>query len=362
MEQPNMTSGTIKQDEISLRDAILSAQRWWKYLLSKWMIIVFFGIAGAALGLGFAFTKKPSYVGELTFILEEGQQSSLASYAGLASQFGFDLGGGGSSGLFSGENILEFLKSRLMVERTLLSPVSVDNKEMSLADLYISFNELNKNWEKIPELKNLQFHPGKKNRGDFSRMEDSILNTIQGDVVKDYLSITKPDKKLSFISVRCISTNETFSKEFIQRLVYEATDFYVRTKTKRSKANVDQLQFLADSIEAQLNKKTYSSAVAQDLNLNPARQVASVETEIKTRDKIVLQTMYGEVVKNLELSKMTMAQETPLVQVVDTPIYPLKKEKLGKLKGLIIGGFCGGILIVLYLILRMVYVDIMKKE
>lgn len=350
-----------KPDEISLKDAIISMRRVWRYLLGKWLIIGVCGILGAALGVGYAFIKKPSYIGELTFILEEGKQSPIAAYAGLASQFGLDLGGGSSNGLFSGENILEFLKSRLMVERTLLSPVSADNKKMSLADLYISFNELHKNWEKIPELKNLQFVPG-RNRADFSRMEDSVLNTIQLDIVKKYLSVTKPDKKLSFIAVRCVSTNETFSKEFVQRLVYEATDFYVRTKTKRSKANVDQLQFLADSIETQLNKKTYSTAVAQDLNLNPARQVAGVETEIRSRDKVVLQTMYGEVIKNLELSKMSMAQETPLVQLVDMPIYPLQKEKLGKLKGLIIGGFCGALLMVIYLILRMVYADIMNKE
>jgi hypothetical protein len=66
------------------------------------------------------------------------------------------------------------------------------------------------------------------------------------------------------------------------------------------------------------------------------------------------------VVKNLELSKMAMAQETPVIQEVDMPILPLEKKRFGKLKGLIIGGFFGGVLIVLFLLMKKGYSDIMN--
>jgi DNA-directed RNA polymerase specialized sigma subunit len=182
---------------------------------------------------------------------------------------------------------------------------------------------------------------------------------MRNEIGKQNLNVSKIDKKLSFIAVQVASEDQLFSKFFTERLVAEATDFYVKTKTKRSKTNVDKLQAIADSLELQLNKKTYSTAVAQDLNVNPIRQVANVETEIRSRDKMVLQTMYAEVVKNLEISKMTMAQETPVVQVIDTPILPLKKERFGKLKGLILGGFVGGFLILIILILRKMIRDVM---
>ena len=52
----------------------------------------------------------------------------------------------------------------------------------------------------------------------------------------------------------------------------------------------------------------------------------------------------------LETLKLDMARETPIVQIIDTPRYPLKKDKLGKLKGIVFGGFVGGVLIVLYLV------------
>jgi len=57
-----------------------------------------------------------------------------------------------------------------------------------------------------------------------------------------------------------------------------------------------------------------------------------------------LQTMYGEVVKNLELSKTMAAIEEPLIQVIDVPRYPLEDDGGGELKYLVLGGvmvLCG---------------------
>ncbi|MGO4292715.1 hypothetical protein, partial [Chitinophaga sp. RAB17] len=274
--------------------------------------------------------------------------------------FGLDITGGASSGLFSGDNIIEFLKSRLMVEKTLLSPVKDGGKVKSLVDLFIESYELNKGWAKYPKLVSLHYPPG-ADRKSFTLEQDSILGVIFTTLLNDNLEVFKPDKKLSFVTAKCVSKNEVFSKFFVERLVTEATDFYVATKIKRSKTNVDKLQLTADSIELLLNKKTYAIAVKQDINMNPARQVASVATEVASRDKIVLQTMYTEVIKNLELSRMSMAQETPIIQIVDSPILPLKVKKLGKAKGIVLGGIIGGFLICVVLILRRLFKSIMLR-
>jgi uncharacterized protein involved in exopolysaccharide biosynthesis len=60
-------------------------------------------------------------------------------------------------------------------------------------------------------------------------------------------------------------------------------------------------------------------------------------------------------VAQLELSKVSLRKETPLVQLIDRPILPLEKEKLGKKKALILGGFLGGFLTVLYLVFGQLY-------
>jgi uncharacterized protein involved in exopolysaccharide biosynthesis len=57
-------------------------------------------------------------------------------------------------------------------------------------------------------------------------------------------------------------------------------------------------------------------------------------------------------VKQTELAKVTLRKETPLIQVIDRPILPLTKERFGKAKGILIGGFLAGFLAVMGLILK----------
>lgn len=360
MEKPENSPNANK--EISLKDIILTIGEWRRYLLSKWLVIGIVVLIGAGLGLTYSLMNKPSYIGELTFVVEESKSSGLGSYAGIANQLGIDLGGGGNGmGVFTGENIIEFLKSRLMIQKVLLSPVIVNQKSITLADYYIDIYNLRPRWAKErPELKDIHF-PVNSDRKNFTLHQDSILMDMQEKIVKTSLRVTKPDLKLSFISVKVTSPTEIFSKVFVETLVRVAADFYIETKTKRSKVNMDKLQATADSLGKLLNRKTYALAETQDLNVNPIRQVAGVSTELQARDKLMLQTMYGEVVKNLEISKITMMQETPIIQIVDTPILPLKKKRVGKMMGMIGGGALFGFLIVMMLVARKLYRDILNE-
>lgn len=361
MEQPNREAEIVKRDEITVKDLILKVQELIRYLKTKWLVIILCGILGGGLGIVASIMKRPMYVATLSFVLEENSKGGgLGNYAGIASSLGFDLGGGGNSGIFAGDNIIEFLRSRLMVENALLKPVTINGRQTNLAEYYIQINDLRKRWEKNPRLANVHY-PAGQDRASFTLVQDSILSELHEVILKRNMSVAKPDKKLSFINVSCMSPDELFSKTFTELLVQEATRFYVETKTQRSKVNVDYLQAKADSIMRLLDKKTYSAALAQDLNLNPARSVATVNTELVTRDKVVLQTMYAEVVKNLELSRMNMAQETPIIQVVDRPILPLKKERLSIPRGVATGVFAGVFISILLLLAMRVYRGIMRS-
>lgn len=357
-----MTESVIKgnNDELSIKDIILRVKGWTLELIRRWKIIVLAGLLGGCIGLGASFIISPKYTAELSFVLEENSSNPLSTYSGLASQFGIDLGMNSNSGVFQGDNIMEFLKSRLMIEKTLLSQIQMTNgKPMTMADYYIQVKQLREKWESKPEIKDIHY-PLNYKRTEFTRQQDSILKTIYEVILKKDLKISKPDKKLSFLSVEYTSTDELFAKVFTETLVDNAIDFYIETKTQRTKANLDRLQLQADSMLVLLNNKTYLVASSQDINQNPARRMASISSELAMRDKSVLQTMYGEVVKNLEISKIAMAQETPIIQIVDTPILPLEKNKLGKLKGIVIGGFIAGVLIVLYLFSKIIYREIIS--
>ena len=149
-----------QDDEISLKELILKLGEWWRYLWSRWLVILIVGLLGGALGLVMAILKKPTYTAELSFVLEDEKGGGgLAAYAGIASQFGISLGGAGGGGLFEGDNIIEFLKSRAMIEKTLLSTAAFQGKEDLLVNRYVAFNELRAAWEEDDRLRDIRFRP-----------------------------------------------------------------------------------------------------------------------------------------------------------------------------------------------------------
>lgn len=342
------------ESELSLKSIVLQLRGWCRFLLSKWLIIVVVGLVAAGAGAFYATRVRPNYEAKLTFVVEESKQGGLAGYAGLASQFGIDLGGGGSSGILSGDNILEFLRSRLIIEKTLLSTIDVNNRPVTLADYYLQ------HCIKPPVPAAALTFPLTQDRQHYSRLQDSVLFNIYETVLNVHLTVQKQDKKNSFIMVKCIAPDEVFSKVFSERLVNEAIDFYVATKTQNSQNNLIRLQKKADSLQILVNQKTYAVARGRDLNVNPARQIASVGLELTAMDKMLLQTMYAEVVKNLELTRMAVANETPVIQIVDAPIYPLVKRKLGMVKALVVAGVIGGLLCIILLMIRKSYRDLMN--
>ena len=339
-------------DEISLKELIEKGREWFYYLLSQWKVIVVAGIIGAALGLTYSFIKKPIYTATLSFALEDEKSGGLGGALGLASSFGLDLGGSGG-GAFSASNLIELFKSRSMVEKTLLSPVVVDGKTISLAEMYIQNKEWRNNWKEKPALAKLEFLPN-ANRQQFTRVQDSIMGTMYAILSQSALSVAQKDKKISIISIDVASENELFAKYFCEALVDEVSDFYVETKSKKAKENMLILERQTDSIRRELNGAITGVAVANDntFNLNPALNVRRAPSARRQVDVQANTAILTELVKQTELARVTLRKETPLIQVIDKPILPLVKERFGKAKGIVMGGFIAGFLTVIILVIR----------
>jgi uncharacterized protein involved in exopolysaccharide biosynthesis len=350
----------IDNDEISLKELIQKIQEWTQYLKTQWKLIIGIAALGGIIGFAYASFQKPNYLATTTFVLEEdnGGGGGLGGAMGLASSFGFDLGGGGG-GLFTSSNIIELMKSRLVVEKTLLNPVQIAGKEISLADYYIQVNELKEGWSKKPAVANINF-PVNADRAKFSLQQDSILQTISSGLTKNNLTIAQKDKKVSIISLTVKTESELFSKLFCEQLLKETSDFYIETKSKKSRLNVDILQHQADSIRAELNGAITGVAAATDnvYNLNPAYNVKKTPGTRRQVDVQANTAILTQLVAQLELSKVSLRKETPLVQLIDRPILPLEKEKLGSLKSLVLGGFLAGFLTILYLIVGQLYLKV----
>lgn len=355
----------IEDEEVSVKELIISLQGWLKYLWSKWPILLIAGILGGALGLWYAFAKTPTYTAKTTFVLESGEgQGRLSQFAGVAAMAGINLGGGGG-GLFQGDNILELYKSRNMLEETLLSPVHPDSNQL-LIERYIDYNEVRADWKEQPELLALNFSLDPSGLNPLTRrLRDSVVTEFVDAIRKNHLSVSKPDKALSIIQVEVTSPDEVFAKSFNDNLVRRVNDFYIQTKTKKSTDNIAILEAKVDSVRAVMTGAIYSAARVSDAtpHLNPTRQtqrMAPVQEAQFTAE--ANQAILSQLLQNLELSKMNLLQEQPLIQLVDTPVYPLPVDRVGKAKGIVIGGFLLGFLTLLTLIGLKWYRDVMREE
>jgi hypothetical protein len=364
--QENPAQNNFDNDEISLRELILKMKERFAFLKSKWKTLILAVIIGGFIGLIIAWFEKPTYKATLTFAMEEdkgggGGGGGLSSALGLASSFGIDLGGAGGGGAFAASNLTELMKSRLIVEKVLLSPVEINGKTQTLVEYYIQTNKLRKDWENNQALKNIQFLPS-DDRSKYTLQQDSILKEIHKELIdKEHLIIMQKDKKVTILSIEVTSEDEQFSKIFCECIAKETSDFYIETKSKKAKINANVLQKQVDSVRSELNGAITGVAAEADnvYNLNPAYIIKEAPSKKKQIDVQANTAILTNLVVQLELAKITLRKETPLIQLIDRPMLPLMKEEFGIIKPIVLGGFLAGLLTLLFLIFGQLFKKIL---
>ena len=333
--------------ELTFKNLIGILANFLRFIFSKWLILLIFGITGGLLGITYAWVQKPSYEAVLTFSTDDDNGGSAGGLAGIAAQFGFDLGGAGS--VFTGDNVVALMQSRKIIFSALQTKVDYKNKKETLLNIYLETTGMSEGFKKSPILKNVSF-PAEQKPETYSRLQDSVLLIVIKNINLNVLKVDKPDKKIDLYEVRCKSPDETFSIAFTNQLIKEVSDFYIQSKTKRSQITVTVLQKSADSLRQAFNAALSGRAALADANLNTAFQSPIVGIQKKQTDITVLSTAYGEILKNLELAKFNLLRETPLITIIDEPMGPLLDLKMGRLIGGIIGGFLFGFLGIGYLL------------
>lgn len=342
--------------EILVIDLLQNINTLSKFILSKWILIGLFSLAGGLAGITYIWMQEPRYTAEISFVSENEKSGGLGGYAGIAAQFGFDIGFGGG-GAFEGENLMGLLKSRKLIDKTLLSKLNGSN--LLLIDEYLTNHNLKANLTKASNSTSINFDATK---GANTRIEDSIINVVANEIIKNQLSIDKPEKKQDIVYIRFKDNNELFAKQFVEVLTNNAITFYSAYKSKRSSENVRILEHQADSVRNMLFGNITDVASINDLNVNPVKQNGKTGSQKKQIDIQVNSLLYGELVKNLELAKLTLRKETPLIQIIDTPNLPLKNEKMGRLFGGLVAGILSFLITIIYLFIKHSLTQIQTKK
>lgn len=372
MNAPNDTSNYPYEQPFSfaswLNDWVVKIK---KVINANFKLVLIVVLIGAALGLVYSIFKPVRYNAEITFSVEDSKSIGGGLLSSLGGSIGMDIGSlaGSGNGVLSGDNVLSLLKSKSMMAECLKAPYPIGNNtgvtktnaaadsnkkstvaNYTIADRYADVYGLREKWagnEKIG--RTIYFGQPDQN----IRLQDSLLKLIIKRIEEKELSVVKPDKKLSFFNIAINTKDELMSLMITKGIIKIATDFYVDAKVGRLKNNIERLEKRTDSISDLLNQRTYSATEDARLllNVNPADINAPVYSEISQRDKMVLTTIYAELMKNLEVSKAALIQETPTVQIVDQTGFPLERIETKWYEGIFLGAilsFLGLIAILLF--------------
>lgn len=325
--------------EISIGDLLGQFRLTSKYLITKWLTIALISLLGALLGFVYTWQSDSKYTAKLTFVSENESRSTLGGYAGIAAQFGFDIGGGGGSA-FEGDNLIELLKSKNLIEQVLLSRM---NKNSLIIDEYIKLHNIRLK-APMPRFDIESNHSG--------TLADSIINIVYDRIIDKHLQVQKIDKKIDFIYIQFTDKDQVFSKTFVENLANKSIEYYTNYKNKKNLNNIRILQKQVDSVRILLFGNINEIASSNDLNINPIKQSLRTNTQRKQVDMQVNSVLYTELLKNLELAKLTLRKESPLIQLIDTPRLPIKNEKMGRLVGFCLFGLVTLFVTVLFFIFK----------
>ena len=337
----------MNDNESTLKDVFLTIRDYKNELKRKLVLIISIVILFSLIGYIYSINQEDKYVATLSFIVEGDEDGlNLSSLGGMASQFGLDFGGGGSSS-FSQQNVIELLKSRKIVEESLKKEYTISGKRYSLLEHYIINNNI------IEDSSEIKFD------GIYN---DSITNIVWRQIINNKLEVSYQNDEANILNLNYSSVSSQFAKHFTESLIDEMSGMYSSYQTERIRFSLNNLKSRSDSVFSELQKSERNLARIKDRNTRVITASGRLDEIRYMREVQVLNTMYLELIKNTEIVKMSLLNETPIIQIVDTPILPLSIVKRSFMFWITIFSFLGFSIISFIIIIRKLVKDTLNEE
>lgn len=337
------SNSNLPADQISAQEIMVKAIKIKNILLKNWLLILVFTASGY--GIGFVLdllTKKPdTYFANITFNLGGGSSSGggMGGLGGLAASIG--MSSTPDANIFTGENFNYFVKSRPVLERTLMKYVDVNHKKVLLANFYIDSSGIKTDeWKDFESKHSFKF---KSNKPDsFNLEERKILNALVGKL-NGNAEVGPIDRKSSFISVSVTSQSPLLSKDLVENLLNTVEELYTENQTAKTRKIMLMYKRRTDSLSFVLGKTENQLAKTMDENLFVIAPEAKSQANKLTRNSSFVQTLYNQSLAEYDNLRLRLIQETPLftiIEPVQTPLEPkfdlAKKRMIGVFVGLIL--------------------------
>lgn len=317
-KKSNKKKNKVKIDKMQ-RNAVLGFVDYFKELFRKVYIYVLFVLIAIILANFYLSKQVSTYTAKLTFMTTADSNQSFSPLMQLAGQIGINPT---SASALSSEKLVELMRSRLIILTTLMQKTEIEKKDDLLINHFSRIYEINNNYEDQPELKNIIFE--QIDLDFFNEKENKVASDIYSTIVRDYLNAGT--SKNGIITVSYTSDSELFAKQFLEVLVKTLSDFYVNKTNQKHRETYNIMQHYTDSLQAELKQSEFNLAEWKDKNVLKVKSKGILSELRLLRTVETLNVAYTESLKNLELAKFNLITSTPILQTIDKPILPLKRN------------------------------------
>ncbi|MDG2060105.1 MAG: Wzz/FepE/Etk N-terminal domain-containing protein [Flavobacteriales bacterium] len=335
-------------DEASFKGIIVTISDYKNELKKRLLIILAVAIIFSLIGFGFSRSQEDQYNAVISFIVEDQSEgSNLSALSGMANMIGIDMGGSATSS-FNQQNIIELLKSRKIIERTLNNTCKIEGKSDLLINHYIRINNL------ITDSSTINLSSNYYN--------DSITRIVWFRIIDRDMDILFQNDEANILNLSFESLNAELAKNFTEIVIDEMSEMYIDHQTEKSRNTLNNLYNRSDSIFKDLKISERNFAKVKDNNMRVMTASGRLEELQYMREVEILQSVYLELRKNIELAHMSVLNETPLIQIVDKPVLPLENINRSDLFWIVIFTFLGVFTICFIIILRKLVRDALEED
>lgn len=312
----------MQEKDQSLRDMLLLMREYaWELLKNAYWFPI---VAIVLMGLTYFKTRGlPIYYTATVSMMINDDKPALSGIMQLAGQLG--LGGGG--GELRSEKIADLLSSQNMIYNALLKKITINGKKDLLFNHYLDLFKSQEQTDTDTLTNGFRFV--EKPIASFTLQENTVAKFIYSNIINQYLSINTG--KSGIIRANCRTSSEAFSKEFVEALANTLSGYYTNKAVEQQERTYKIVRERCDSLERALYSAEYGMANWIDENKAvlragtlPARR--AIKQDQFKREAEILNVMYVEAIKNRELAHINLLMNTPIIQIIDYPLYPLNKE------------------------------------
>lgn len=287
-------------------------------LLSHWRALIFLPLTVAGLAAVAAFTRSPSYTATAVFVPEmSGQGRVPSSLAGIAGQFGINLGGDGSR---SASFYAEVAKSRDILLRVLLSEVP-DARTPDVATDSATLLEL--------------YHPE----------GDSLLRVERGIAQLDRAMSLEVDLPTSLVRLSVTDGSPEVAAAVANRIVSVIDDFNTDSRQSQARRRRQFIEQRTTDAASELRRAERALDVFQERNRawQQSPQLTSAQSRLR-REVDLRQEVFLTLSRELETSRIEEVNDAPVISVIQRAVPPRFKSAPRRGVIIVLGGVLGVLL------------------